>query len=57
MLTSSQPVHVQHDPTGESRDSVFTRRFVGTSRVKTLAVPVDQPIHSMDIVYRIVETR
>ena len=44
MLTPSQPVHVQHDPTGESRDSVFTRRFVGTSRVKTLAVPVHQPI-------------
>ena len=57
MLTSSQPVHIQHHPTGESCDSVFTRHFVGTSRVKTLAVPVDQPIHSIDIVYRILRTR
>ena len=48
MLISSQLVHVQDDPVGESRDSVFIRRFVGTSRVKTLAVPIDQPNHSMD---------
>jgi hypothetical protein len=40
-LISSQPVHVQHDPVGKSRDSVFTRRFVGTSHVKTFAAPAD----------------
>jgi len=34
-----------------------TRRLAGTSGVKILAVPVDQPIHSMDIACRIVETR
>ncbi len=57
VLISLQPPHVQHDPVGESRDSVFIRRFVGTSRVKTLAVPADQPIHLMEIAYPIVETR
>jgi len=34
-LLSSQPVHVKRDPVRESRDSVFIRRFVGTSRVKS----------------------
>jgi hypothetical protein len=57
MLTSSQPVHVQHDLVGEGRDRVFTRGVVGTSRVKTLAVSVDQPIHPMDIACRTVEAR
>jgi hypothetical protein len=57
VLISLQPPHVQHDPADESRDSVFIRRFVGTSRVKTLAIPADQPVHLMDIAYRIVETR
>jgi hypothetical protein len=55
ILISSQPVHVQHDPVGESRETVFTSRFVGTSCVKTLAVPVTNP--SLNIDYRIVETR
>jgi hypothetical protein len=57
MITSSQLVHRQHDPVGEGRSSVFNRCNVGTGGVKTLAVPVDQPIHSMDIAYQIVETR
>ena len=52
VLISLQPPHVQHDPVGESRDSVFIRPFVGTSRVKTLAVP-DQPIRLMDIAYEL----
>jgi hypothetical protein len=40
LLISLQPPHVQHDPVGESRASIVIRRFVGTTRVKTLAVPV-----------------
>ena len=50
-LISSQPPHVQRDPLGESRDSVFTRRFFGKCRVQTLALPADRPGHLMDIVY------
>jgi hypothetical protein len=57
MLIPSQPVPVQDDPVGEGRDSVFIRRLIGTGRVKTLAVPIDQPIHSMDIAHWIVESR
>ena len=57
VLIFLQPPHVQHDPVGESRDSGSISRFVGTMRVKTLVVPVDKPIHLVDIGYRIVETR
>jgi hypothetical protein len=32
----SQPLHVQYDPVGESRDGVFIRRFVGTIAPKFL---------------------
>jgi hypothetical protein len=46
VLISSQPPHVQHDPVGESRDSVFIRRFVGTSRVKLL--PSSRPTNPFD---------
>jgi hypothetical protein len=51
------PVPVQDDPVGESRETVFTRRSAGTTAVKTLAVPEDQPSHFMDLAYRIVDTR
>jgi hypothetical protein len=44
-----QPVRVQHDPLGEGRNRAFIRRFVGRSASKALAVPVDQPVHSMDL--------
>jgi hypothetical protein len=52
MLIASQPVHVQDDPVDESRETSFTRRFVGTTGVKTIAVPADEPIHVMDLAYR-----
>jgi hypothetical protein len=38
ILISWQPTHVQGDPVGESRDSIFICCLVGTSRVKTFAV-------------------